>query len=126
MGNATHTPGPWTIEDPFGDDSLAIVIGEQTYDWRFVATVHMDLEKGGAVKPIGKAQMEANARLIAAAPETEAERDALLVVNAEMLEALKAQVAYDDSEAGIGDQLSLHIRAKTLITVAIAKAEGGL
>lgn len=53
----------------------------------------------------------ADARLIAAAPETAAERDALLAVNAVMLEALKALFNAD---------LGSHEKAKA----AIAKAEG--
>lgn len=67
MSNTSHTPGPWAVEDPFGD-YLSIVVGDETYDWRFVAHVHTDIEKGSSVRPIGKAQMAANARLIAAAP----------------------------------------------------------
>ncbi|MCK5750298.1 MAG: hypothetical protein KAH44_29035 [Oricola sp.] len=73
-----HTPGPWRVEDPFGD-YLSIVVGDETFDWRFVAHVHTDIEKGPAPKPIGKKRMEANAYLIAAAPD--------------MLAALKAWVA---------------------------------
>lgn len=77
MSEAKFTPGPWAVEDPFGD-SLSIVVGKETYDWRFVAHVHTDIEKGPAPKPIGKAQMAANARLIAAAPDMYAALTALL------------------------------------------------
>ena len=82
MGNAT--PGPWTLEGPdeFGDFNV-MPDGQNPA----IAAVVSNC------RPL--VEIAANARLIAAAPETAAERDALLVVNAEMLEALKALLNAD-------------------------------
>lgn len=72
-----HTPGPWLIEDPLGSDagdSLWIVqegASGEVYDWRNLAVVCSDDpedgEGGGDL--ITVAERDANARLIAAAPE---------------------------------------------------------
>ena len=113
MSERKHTPGPWTVEDPFVD-YLSIVIGDQPYNWRFVAHVHTDLEKGGSVKVIGKAQMEANARLISAAPD--------------MLEALEALLAHYIEIADSGDCGFWDPRKEPVViaaTAAISKATGG-
>lgn len=67
-----HTPGPWSVEDPMGDgvdDYLWIVVGDQSHNWRCLALVSCDAEKGAAGKPIYRPQRNANARLIAAAPD---------------------------------------------------------
>ncbi|CAL8974569.1 hypothetical protein RHODGE_RHODGE_03289 [Rhodoplanes serenus] len=92
MGKAKHTPGPWTVEDPLGPEALWIVeAGKKPHEWRCIAMVcrddlddHDDLDL-----PIGAGEQRANARLIAAAPETAAERDRLREVNAELVEALR-------------------------------------
>lgn len=47
----------------------------------------------------------------------------MLAVNAEMLEALKAQEAYDNSNDDTGELMDLKTRALTLIRAAILKAE---
>ena len=75
----THTPGPWIIT-PTLNGALSINKTPQVP----VATV------GGAGWHLGEETAQANARLIAAAPETAAERDHLLEVNALMLAALKS------------------------------------
>ena len=67
---ARHTPGPWRVEtatDSFGWVNHAVNSG----------------------RDYGSEQNAANARLIAAAPETAAERDHLRAVNAEMMGALE-------------------------------------
>lgn len=90
-----HTPGPWSI--CAGDPS-------------WVAT--------GAVKPINCGN-QANARLIAAAPETAAERDRLKALNAELLAVLKDLMwRFNDAEPPCNDADVAQARA------AIAKAEG--
>lgn len=83
MGETKHTPGPWTVEDPLGPETLWIVeAGKATHEWRCIAMVCRD-------PPIGAGEQQANARLIAAAPETAAERDRLRELNAELVEALR-------------------------------------
>ncbi|CAL8981576.1 hypothetical protein RHODGE_RHODGE_02863 [Rhodoplanes serenus] len=92
MSTTTHTPGPWTVEDPLGPESLWIVeAGKEPHEWRCIAMVcrddlddHDDFDV-----PIGAGEQQANARLIAAAPETAAERDRLRELNAELVAALK-------------------------------------
>lgn len=81
-----HTPGPWIIEAPFGE-YLSIVIGDRIEDWRFVAHVHTDLEKGVKTRVIGKAQMQANARAIADLPVILAYARELEARNAELTQA---------------------------------------
>jgi len=85
-----HTPGPWIIDwnisrlDVFSADAATLV-----------ATIRRSTLSAG-LDDVAKA----NARLIAAAPETAAERDRLREVNAELLAALRiAEAALSD----IGD-----------------------
>ncbi len=70
-----HTPGPWSIKD--GARTFYIHGSEDKY---IIAEAHRDY---------ADPQRESNARLIAAAPETAAERDRLKAINAELLTALK-------------------------------------
>lgn len=68
MNDQQHTPGPWTIEYPMGDDLHVIVqANKPTYEWSFIATITADAEDGR--ERIPKAVAAANARLIAAAPK---------------------------------------------------------
>lgn len=101
-----HTPGPWQAQDYWVigcvEDSWHIMAGANTdYPWR-VAKVF---------------RSEADAHLIAAAPETAAERDRLKEVNAELLEALKTFPGFTD-DVTIGDAWLEKAWAAT------AKAEG--
>jgi hypothetical protein len=68
-----HTPGPWTVEDPMGPDTLWIVeAGKRAYEWRCIAAVSIDDGTGEELPPqprIGTAMRNANACLIATAPE---------------------------------------------------------
>ncbi|CAL8972722.1 hypothetical protein RHODGE_RHODGE_00986 [Rhodoplanes serenus] len=72
MGETMHTPGPWTAEDPLGSEALWIVeAGKEPHEWRCIAMVcrddlddHDDLDL-----PIGAGEQQANARLIASAPD---------------------------------------------------------
>lgn len=87
----THTPGPWTYESlisPKNEGKLVIKNGAE-----YIATVD-------AVE--GDEKNTANGRLIAAAPETAAERDRLKEVNAELLAALKKIVAENPCVRRIG------------------------
>lgn len=74
--NAQHTPGPWLIEDPLGCDAgdhLWIVqegASPEVYDWRNLAVVCSDdPEDSENARPITVAERNANACLIAAAPQ---------------------------------------------------------
>jgi hypothetical protein len=95
-----HTPGPWEV------NTLVRC-------W--------DILKAGEERLVGLLAVvlssEADALLIAAAPETAAERDRLKEVNAELLEALKTFPGFTD-DATIGDDWLEKAWAAT------AKAEG--
>ena len=108
--SAQHTPGPWINDAP----------GCVAKHW----------PEGGkatvCICPAG-AEGEANARLIAAAPETAAERDQLRALNADMLAALREYDAYmsrfyRDTDGG---PMSEPNRASwKAARAAIARAEG--
>lgn len=78
------TPGPWGIEDPLGPEVMSIVANPdgETYEWTFVAQVTADDDNTEA-QGISFAEAQANARLIAAAPD-------LYPANAFLSEALSA------------------------------------
>ncbi len=88
-----HTPGPWKIE-PEGDRDLLVM--EATDPFGEVAWIanryHGERDR---------ATEQANALLIAAAPETADERDRLREINAELLLACeRAMAAYDRAASG--------------------------
>ena len=104
-----HTPGPWEIKN----QNLVAEGGNCV-----LANLHM---WQGDAPDEGKA----NARLIAAAPETAAERDRLRKVNAELLKALRLISGLcDDEPADIKARgLSRCCRINEFARAAIAKAE---
>ena len=88
----THTPGPWYcpgINSKYGvsDWKQANITTGNEYD-PIIATVHT--EAPTYLGEIDHDTMLANARLIAAAPETAAERDQLRMINADLLAALES------------------------------------
>ena len=66
----------------------------------------------------------ANARLIAAAPETAAERDYLKALNAEMLEVLQGFRRIGESDVPLAEMQSEIVELRNNALAAIAKAEG--
>jgi hypothetical protein len=100
-----HTPGPWTT---YTTKTSHVVMAAHRMDGTTIANVRY------------KGQVdEANAALIAAAPETAAERDRLRQVNEVMLEALRGVAGWVDPKldplAGV---------ALNKARAAIAAAEG--
>ena len=84
---AKHTPGPWArVPQTQGGDLIAreYFTGKQM-NQRGLRLVCFMLARADSFE-----EDEANARLIAAAPETAAQRDRLRVINAELLAALEA------------------------------------
>lgn len=69
---------------------------------------------------IAECETEDDARLIAAAPETAAERDSLKEINAELLAALTSL-----RDAFIGTSVEVQADAMRAARAAIAKAKGG-
>lgn len=113
-----HTPAPW-----FADDNGMIwrrhpselyQNGGITAGDRPIATAHI----GWVGEDLTGYPVNANARLIAAAPETAAERDKLKSINAELLEALQ-NIVIDYTPKDGSDQRALESAKQ-----AIAKAEG--
>jgi len=97
----SHTLGPWSVEDPFEEELTIVQTELPTYRWRTIASIPLgDLEGG-----LPQEQVNANARLIAAAPD--------------MLAALKlilAEAVPMGSESG-------NVTIERLAREAIAKAE---
>lgn len=74
---AAHTPGPWAIEYPLGDDVHVIVQADKpTYEWAFIATITEDTDEGSNRIPPEVAR--ANAQLIRSAPDLLAELSELV------------------------------------------------
>lgn len=74
--SAQHTPGPWRVEDIGVIDGLAIMAPDRpgrSNEYRTVATATCDVETGILLQ-----EAEANAQLIAIAPELLAELRGLL------------------------------------------------
>lgn len=105
MTQATHTPGPWIIEEV--DDGQAVISAESK-KWIDFARVWVVTD--GSTDKEG----EANARLIAAAPE--------------LLEACLAMIEWDDREkdhaVSFENRIELCTQAFTKARAAIAKATG--
>jgi len=80
-----HTPGPWEVGGRGFEDHIFAEsdIPKDSDDWGEA----LICETAGNVE---------NARLIAAAPETAAERDRLKAQNAELLEALEDVIRWND------------------------------
>ena len=90
-----HTPGPWYTAWAISTEHgpvCNIRTGKQGMG-PTVALVYGD-EANAPDKPITYEQAQANAALIATAPETAAERDRLRQVNEVMVEALKGVIGY--------------------------------
>lgn len=108
-----HTPGPWFVMgiDGNGDTQVS---GHPFY------IGHSDPLYHCIVTGNNEAERKANAALIAAAPETAAERDRLRQVNAELLVALKGIIRQIGPFMGQGRMDSEIAVARA----ALAKAEG--
>jgi len=111
-----HTAGPWRRQRPHGSDIP--VWGADGKSRGCVALVNMSAERA--------AEAEANAVLIAAAPETAAERDRLREVNAVMLAALTCSTAVIEACLPFlsGERRRMADMQIAANRAAIAKAEG--
>lgn len=106
-----HTPGPWQVSAPEDEYDTWLVLCSAHYEVAHIARRYTNGERNEAI------EVE-NARLIAAAPETAAERDRLKEINAELLAALE-KIA----EVCNGYDLEAGWACKTA-RAAIAKATG--
>jgi len=115
--SAKHTPGPWFTTDGIYNEIKALSKRGKTW---VIARI--------TAARVGHDEARANANLIAAAPETAAERDRLRKVNDELLEALM------EAEAGLefagadkepeGQFVPAPTLALRIVRAAIAKAKG--
>lgn len=62
------TPGPWVNEGDVVADEQSIVVGVESYNWRFVAHINSDTDDGPETPPISPEEAKANAEFIANAP----------------------------------------------------------
>jgi len=62
------TPGPWKLEMPL-HDVLSIVVGDASYEWRFVADCHLSDKDEPTQYYLDDAEVRANAHAIAAIPK---------------------------------------------------------
>ena len=107
-----NTPGPWVVRSSSNPNNGS--------DWRDIVSI----APGHLFSPVyvGEA-MEFDAALIAAAPETAAERDHLRQVNADLLAALNT-IAYDPiGPADASDAYVLN-ECVRVARAAIARATG--
>ena len=99
-----HTPGPWTVDV---EDECRVI---DVQDCTVARTDYVEIEEERDWQIV-------NAVLIAAAPETAAERDRLRESNGAMLEALRYALPKDDLDEPLAPSVEAKIRA------AIAAAE---
>lgn len=104
---AQHTSGPWCVEDPMDFELTIVEAGKETHEWRFIASC--SLPEGDDDQDFTSGEVQANARLIAAAPELLEALQAMTHGLPDLLES----IGYSDEEDMIGKALA-----------AIAKATG--
>ena len=103
-----HTPGPWAWETPMGENCPWIVqAGKEAFEWEPIATLGDCLEDGPSRRSKAFRRIQADARLIAAAPD--------------LLEALEAIATLRPA----GDcKNRLIVQMERIALTAIAKARG--
>ena len=137
MSESKPTPGPWYPKPaPYGWDVWGnLDDGKDTWvgPVQRIISPHARIGNSRAIEAAWD-ETEANARLIAAAPETAAERDRLKEVNAELLEVLRLtadQALRCEIPEGYGPEFRSeewdagYDAAIRSARAAIAKAEGG-
>lgn len=95
-----HTPGPWVTA---GWKNLVINAYQGTPDQCTICCAP------GGSRNASIEEMQANARLIAAAPETAAERDRLKAMNAELIESLDWLLQAADTEPSMRTLYKAHL-----------------
>ena len=97
MTENKHTPGPWVVGDLTTNMGTAIWASHQevtSNGYKYTPKI-ADVPFG--TTPKETEEMAANANLIAAAPETAAERDRLREINAVLLEATEHLISVLDA-----------------------------
>jgi hypothetical protein len=119
MRGTQHTPGPWAVENPMGEDIGLWIVqdGLEARQWSCIAVVTDDedgtaRDEGGRF--IGRNEQRANARVIAAGPD-------MLKALHEAYDRLSAD--YQNLSTGNWHDPDAALVASTVLD-AIAKAEG--
>lgn len=121
---AAHTPGPWEVrfvEDDW-ESKLVILMADarSTYPGYYTNAEVVDYDHGVETDSEGFAQVKANARLIAAAPDLlDALRDLKEVVGDVLIPALQKH----RGEVWLADEIRFAAVTER-VDAAIAKAEG--
>ena len=63
------TPGPWAVEDPMDFELTIVEAHKPTHEWRFIANCSLPDPDDYSEPQFGRMEVEANARLIGAAPD---------------------------------------------------------
>jgi hypothetical protein len=113
-----HTPGPWTPSFGRGQHGHAwhdatVYVAPDIFDEIAICPERLVFgPDGNGDETLSRLQVEANARLIAAAPD--------------LLEALRQIAAMERLPIGsVAEEMSTRLRAAQIARAAIAKAEGG-
>ena len=134
MTGGKHTPGPWRIGQlGLTNDGASFILSDHADMSICTVTCQTPFKRGNGWRTECETR-EANARLIAAAPETAAERDRLKALNAELLEVLRLtadQALRCEIPEGYGPEFrgeewdAGYDAAISSARAAIAKAKGG-
>ena len=107
---AKFTPGPWHANwTRLNGKAIGFHVADETH-----GSIRPICEFYDGTEVIPPEEVEANARLIAAAPETAAERDRLKAINADLLAALEEMIVW----CQLGDHSEEVIRARAAIAAA--------
>ena len=113
---AEHSPDKWFVRDcPHAYGDIEVVLGNDF-------TIYIPL-KATDWDDAKRSRMRGHANLIAAAPDTAAERDRLKAANAELVSALGSVLPLADAAAGNVREDRLVERATVVYRAALAKQE---
>jgi hypothetical protein len=114
-----HTPGKWEVINGcdifglLGGDSGDGYLADSTDGWKICEVVSENTFSNGTQILLGQSVVEANARLIAAAPDM-----------LDALEAILPWIPTTSAKEGCASAFSENVRAADKVRAAIAKATG--
>jgi hypothetical protein len=119
----SHTPAPWAILPAEPDKPYIRIRGTRLGGRYKIANVVDEKFNCGStiIEDQEQAESMANAQLIAAAPETAAERDRLKTSNSELLEALKGLLDAHAIPSSVCKERPAYDAAKLAISKALGE-----